>query len=164
MAKAYKKGKRGVGRFVQLPEWLMASGAWASMKPGPRALYVELKRRFTGSNNGQLFLSHRDAAKAISVGRDTVAGYYSELKERGFIVETKGHCLGPNGQGQSATYALSEEPFEGKPATKEFMAWRKQKPRRKTRPSLAGKSNHPCREIQPLHVQRSENPTALGQK
>ena len=163
MAKTHKKGKRGTGQFVQIPEWLQASDAWACMKPGPRALYIELKRRYKGGNNGQLFLSRREAATALNVGRDTVGGYFAELKERGFIVETRGHCLGPSGIGQSATYALTESPVESKPATREFMAWRKQNPRQKTRHSLAGKSNHPCREIQPLDVQMLDNPTALGQ-
>lgn len=139
--KQYKHHKGKVVQFVQLPEWLQASQAWATLKPGPRALYIELKRRFKGGNNGHIFLSHRDAAKALNVGRDTVARYFAELKERGFIVETRGHCLEPNGTGQSATYALSEESLNGQPATKEFMKWKKQKPCRKTRHSLAGKSN-----------------------
>ncbi|MDE9449985.1 hypothetical protein J3R80_05825 [Aliiroseovarius sp. Z3] len=162
MAAPYKGKKKGAGRFVQLPEWLLASEAWQTMKPGPRALYVELKRQYKGGNNGDLFLSHRDAAKALCVGRDTAAGYFSELIERGFVIVTKGHCLGPSGVGQSATYALTEEALDGKPATKDFMAWKKQNPRRKTRHSLAGKSDRGCRKIQPLHDQMSENPTALG--
>ena len=42
-AKTYRKGKRGAGRHVQLPEYLQATPAWADLKPGPRALYIELK-------------------------------------------------------------------------------------------------------------------------
>ena len=64
--KPYKKHKRGAGRHVQLPEWLQSSKAWATLKPGPRALYVELKRRYNGVNNGRIHLSHRDAAKALN--------------------------------------------------------------------------------------------------
>jgi DNA-binding transcriptional MocR family regulator len=164
MAKPFKHKKRGAGRFVQLPEWVLASKAWQDLKPGPRALYVELKRQFKGGNNGEIFLSHRDAAKALNVGRDTVAGYFTGLTGHGFIVETRGHCLGPAGIGQSATYALTEEPLGGAPASKDFMRWQKPKPRRKTRHSLAGKSGHPCRKTQPLPAQMSENPTALDPK
>ena len=125
MAKPYKHRKRGGAIFVQLHEWVQASDAWASLKPGPRALYIELKRRHTGTNNGAIFLSHRDAAKALNVGRDTAANYFTELKERGFIVETRGHCLGPSGKGQSATYALSEERLNEKPASRDFQRWKK---------------------------------------
>jgi len=164
MAKPYKQNKRGTGRFVQLPEWLLTCAAWQDLKPGPRALYVELKRRFNGGNNGQIFLSHRDAAKALYVGRDTVAGYFSALIEHGFIEVTRGHCLGPEGVGQAATYALTEEPLNRSPATKDFMKWQKQKPRRKTRHSLAGKSDIGCRKTQPLSNRMSENPTAFSPK
>lgn len=113
---------------MQLPEWLQASPAWASMKPGPRALYIELKRRYTAYNNGQIFLSHRDAAKELNVGRDTVSGYYQELEARGFINKTRGHHLGRAGIGMATLWALTEYPLDGTPATKDFMSWRKTKP------------------------------------
>ncbi|SLN64103.1 hypothetical protein ROA7450_03380 [Roseovarius albus] len=164
MSKYYKKGKKGAGRFVQLPEWLLSSEAWRTMKPGPRALYIELKRLYNGGNNGAIYLSHRDAAKALAVGRDTVAQYFVGLIERGFIKVTKGHCLGPSGVGQAASYALTEEALNGAAATKEFMSWKKQNPRRKIRHSLAGKSNTPCRKILHSNEQMSENPTAFLQK
>jgi DNA-binding transcriptional MocR family regulator len=156
--KPYKQEKRGVGRHVQLPEWLQASEAWGSLKPGPVALYVALKRRFNGYNNGEIFLSHRDAAKALNVGRDTVAGYFRELIEKGFIVQTRGHCLGPSGIGLAARYALSETPIGSTPATKEFMRWKKQNPSRKSRHSLTGKSSTPCGKTRHSQNQTLENP------
>ena len=162
MAKSYKRGKKGAGRFVQLPEWLLASPAWQDLKPGPRALYIELKRRFNGNNNGEVFLSHRDAAKALNVCRETVAGYYRDLSSHGFIQETRGHCLGPAGVGQSATYVLTEEPLNGTPATKDFMNWKKQKPRRINRHSLAEKPDTVCRKNQPIPVQMSKKSTAFA--
>ncbi|WP_299661696.1 hypothetical protein [uncultured Ruegeria sp.] len=75
MGGAYKVNKRGGPRHVQLMEWLQASQAWATLKPGPRALYVELKRRFNGGNNGEIFLSHRAAAKALNVDRIYGGGF-----------------------------------------------------------------------------------------
>lgn len=122
--KSYKGHKKGAGRHVQLPEYLQATEAWASLKPGPRALYIELKRRYNGSNNGQFFLSQRDAAKALNVTKDTVKGYFNDLTERGFITISQGGHLGPSGIGQAAKYALQEEPLHGKPAVKAFAAWR----------------------------------------
>ena len=160
--KAFRRAKRGSGRHVQLPEWVQATEAWATLPPGPRALYIELKRRYNGFNNGEIFLSHRDAASALNVGRDTVGKYFTELVERGFIIVTRGHCLGPKGIGQAATYALAEETVGSAPATKQFKAWKKQKPRRKIQHSLAGKSDRGCRKIQPLDNQKSENPAALA--
>lgn len=148
-----------------LEEWMLSSEAWKSLKPGPVALYVQLKRRFNGGNNGRIFLSHREAANTLNVGRDTVSRYFNDLIERGFIAVTKGHCLGPEGVGKSAHYRLTEAAYESKPATKDFMNWRqskKQKPHRKIQHPMAGKSNRGCRKNQPSEVQMSENPTAFG--
>jgi DNA-binding transcriptional MocR family regulator len=118
-----KKGK-GAGRHVQLPEWVQASEAWATMKPAPRALYVELKRRFNGSNNGAIILSHRDAAKALNVHRNTIGGLFDTLQERGFIRMTQAPFLGPSGIGRASVWALEEVPLrEGVPATKGFASW-----------------------------------------
>lgn len=134
--KPYKRHKRGAGRHVQLPEYLQASEAWDSLKPGPRALYVELKRRFNGSNNGEIFLSHRDAAKALNAHRNTVCTWFDELQQRGFIRLTTPPHLGPSGIGKASKWALEEMPTaDGKPAGKSFMRWKaKQNPRTKKVP------------------------------
>ncbi len=132
--KPYKRGKKGAGRFVQLTEYMQATAAWRDLKPGPRALYIELKRRFTGSNNGEIYLSHRDAAKALNVHFNTVGGYFAALEEHGFIRMTVGPHLGPSGIGQAAKWALEELPTpDGMPASKGFVTWSpKKKPDTKT--------------------------------
>lgn len=130
----FRKGKKGAGRHVQLPEYLQACESWASLKPGPRALYIELKRRFNGNNNGRIVLGYRDAAEAINVSRNTVGPYFSELEERGLITMTRAPFLGPSGVGQASLWALQEIPTaDGKPATRGFQNWsKKKKPHPKT--------------------------------
>lgn len=129
--KAYKSNKKGAGRHVQLHEWVQASEAWATLRPGPRALYIEIKRRFNGVNNGRIILSHRDAAKAMGIHRNTVGPWFRELEKRGFIRMTQAPHLGPSGVGMTAHWALDEEPCDDlKTAAKRFMSWRqKQNPR-----------------------------------
>lgn len=158
--KSFKKGSSST--FIQIEHWLYDCPAWQSLKPGPRALYLELKRKFNGYNNGAVFLSQRDAGDALNVGRDTIATYYSELVLKGFIIQTIGHCLGPYGIGQATKWALTEHPLNEAPATKEFMRWRKQNPRRKNQHSLAGKFSTPCRKIQHTDNQMPEKPTAFA--
>jgi hypothetical protein len=104
------------------------------MSPGPRALYIELKRRFNGSNNGEIYLSHRDAANALNVHRNTVGPWFRELEQRGFINLAVAPRLGPSGIGTASIWALAELPTpDGKPATKGFMRWCPKKyPRTKT--------------------------------
>lgn len=133
--KPYKRAKRGGGRHVHLSEWLQSSEAWATMKPGPRALYVELRRRFNGANNGDIFLSHREAALALNVNRNTATAYFAELEERGFIRMTVGPHLGPSGIGVASKWALEDEATKDcKPAGKAFMRWKPpEKPRQKNR-------------------------------
>lgn len=46
----YLKG--GGVRHIRLEEWFLREGAWATLPPGPRALYIELKRGFNGVKNG----------------------------------------------------------------------------------------------------------------
>lgn len=133
--KPYRKGKKGAGRHVQLPEYLQQTEAWATLKPGPRALYIELKRRFNGGNNGRIILSHRQAAEALNVHRNTVGAWFTELERRGFIFPTRRAYLGPAGIGQAALWALQELPAinEARPRMG-FREWRtrEQKPRTKT--------------------------------
>lgn len=123
--KIYKRHKTGAGRFVQLPEWVQASDAWATLPTGPRALYIELKRRFNGTNNGAIYLSHRDAAAALNVHRNTVGPWFNALEERGFIYLTQGPHLGPSGIGRASVWGLAEEATpDGRPARKTFMQFK----------------------------------------
>jgi hypothetical protein len=123
--KRYKHNKRGVGRFIQLPEWVQASPAWATLPPGPRALYIELKRRFNGTNNGDIYLSHRDAAAALAVHRNTVGPWFKMLEARGFIFLTCAPHLGPSGIGKASVWGLAEEATpDGRPARKTFMQFK----------------------------------------
>lgn len=119
------------------------------MPPGPRTLYLELKKRFHGFNNGSIYLSHRDAAKVCSVHRNTVGGWFQTLQERGFIVMTKGPHLGPSGVGIAATWALTEYPTnDGKKATMAFKKWKS--PEQK--PCIAGtKTGHGFRTTKATH-------------
>lgn len=132
--KPYKHGKRGGQPFVQLHLWVMKSDAWRSLTPTARALYVELKSRYNGSNNGNVRLSHREAAEALNTHRNTVRRYFTELHEKGFIEMMEGPHLGPSGIGQTAKWLLTEYPgADLKPARKTFMGYGKeQKPRTKS--------------------------------
>ena len=133
MAKTYKHRKRGAGRHVQLSEYLQSTEAWAQMKPGPRALYIAIKRRYNGYNNGRISISHEEAAKEICVSRNTIGPYFKTLIERGFVRVTQKGYLGPEGNGRASLYALTEvQTADKKPATREFARWKKQTPRAKS--------------------------------
>lgn len=116
-----KKDKRGnTANFCKLDNWVFDHPSYRSLKVGPRALLWELIRLYNGYNNGRIFLSHRDAANRLCCNRNTVSDYYRQLEEAGFLVKTKGHCLGPSGVGQANHYALSHLGVDGKRPTLEF--------------------------------------------
>jgi len=152
--KPYKGHKKGAGRHVQLPEWVQSSEAWGALKPGPRALYIEIKRRFNGSNNGRIILSHREAAKSLSVHRNTVGPWFDALEERGFIRMTQAPHLGPSGVGQTSHWALEELPCDDmKSAPKRFMSWRKkQNPRTENRTGRHKKQDTKCGDAPETNV------------
>ena len=160
--KKFKKGNNPP--FVMIEHWILDTEAWGSLKPAPRALYFELKRSFKGFNNGKLFLSQRDASEKLNIGRDTVSRYFKELIDKGLLIETQGHCLGSEGHGKATHYALTELPLNQKPATKEFVRWKKTKSLQENPTWVARKSNIGGRKIQPFSKGVLENTTAFGQK
>ncbi len=114
-----------------MSEWVQASEAWATLPSGPRALYIELKRRFNGTNNGAIYLSHRNATAALNVHRNTVSQWFNALEERGLIFMTQGLHLGPSGIGRASVWGLAEEATpDGRLARKTFMQFKN--PRIKT--------------------------------
>lgn len=80
-----KTRKQKAGRFVALPHALLNSDAWKDLTPDARCIFIELKRRYNGKNNGSIGLSYRDAAKSFKGGKDTARTRLRELHEHGFI-------------------------------------------------------------------------------
>src|SRR4051794_25543835 len=59
--------------FVPLLLGTMDAPAWRMLSPSARCLYITLKRRDTGRNNGDIFIGQRKAAKEMNLSRPTVA-------------------------------------------------------------------------------------------
>ena len=128
------KGSEG-GRFVALRHWIMDRPAYRHLSPAARALYIELKRGFNGSNNGRIALSYRDAAVALNMHRNSVGKLFRELQNLGFIIPAVPHHLGPDGVGKTTLWILTEEGVNGQRPTMDFAKWsesEKQNPRTKT--------------------------------
>ena len=120
MAKGYKKKKRGSARFVQLHHAYLDCQTRAGLSVGARAVLVELLRRYTGANNGRLYLPTREAAERLNIHRTTVSRYFSELESAGFIVATKAAALGLDGTGRATEWRLTHLPCDGRAPTRDF--------------------------------------------
>lgn len=119
-----QKGRSiGGTRFVMLEHWLLKTEAWRGMGPVPRALYVELAQRYNGSNNGEISMSTREAARLIHAAKDTVTKGFRELEEKGFV--RKGRCGSFHWKTRHATtWVLTEHPMDDAEPTREFASWR----------------------------------------
>lgn len=113
-------------KHVRLYRWLLKSEAWRTLKPGPKALLIELYGLYNGDNNGELFLSEREAAKRINLSKLTARRYFEELTIRGFI---KPHHKGAfNVKAPIATtWILTEFDYNNNRGTKDFMKWPEEK-------------------------------------
>jgi hypothetical protein len=127
MSKHQKKG--GLPRYVMLFHWMLKSEAWMDLGAPARAIYVELERRYNGSNNGLIHYSAREAARDVKIGKGTAARAFRELQAHGFIdVEKIGafHCKVRHASEYRLT--IYDSNVEGlsvaeKLATKDFMRW-----------------------------------------
>ena len=78
MRHTLKRGlsKKGVvetkERFVKLSYPLLASEAWRWLKPQIKAVYIELRRRYNGSNNGTIALSIGDAPERLKASKSNI--------------------------------------------------------------------------------------------
>ncbi len=112
----------GDSKHVRLHRWLLKSAAWRSLSLAARCLLIELYDLFNGENNGEIFLSVRQAALRIDTGKDRAHAAFRELADRGFI---RPHQRGSfNYKARHATqWVLTEFSFAGQLPTKDFMRW-----------------------------------------
>lgn len=104
---------------------MMESAAWRSLSAAERVVYIEVRRRYNGKNNGWIALSVRDAAARCNINKDTASKAFATLQARGFI-----ECVTPGGFSRKVRHAtewrLLDERCDktGAMPTKAFMRWR----------------------------------------
>ncbi len=91
-----------------LPYAMARSPALRSLSGAALKVWVELRCRFNGRNNGQISLGWDEAARLLGLGKSTVGRVFAELEAKGFIVMTKrGHWYGR----QATTWAKDSNRF-----------------------------------------------------
>lgn len=117
-----RKKKRG-DAHVRLHAWVMNTPAWQSLTVGPRALLVELYGLYNGTNNGDLFLSEREAAARLHAAPNTVSKWFEMLETRGFIkVSEKG--VFSRKTRHATSWILTEFAVDNQLPNKDFARWR----------------------------------------
>jgi hypothetical protein len=84
-----KHSRNKAPRHVMIFHHLMDSQAWKSLGAVPRAVYLDMAKRYHGSNNGRIGYSIRCAVQELQIGNATAKRALDDLQDRGFIVATK---------------------------------------------------------------------------
>lgn len=158
MSKRPRKSRRpnakgrseGTSRHVRLHLWLLNSVAYFSLSVGARALLVEYYALYYGRNNGELFLSVREAARRLGCSNNYAAKCIAELCDRGFI---RPHRLGGFNmksaarRGAATCWVLTEFPLGNALAgTKDFMRWQ---PAPGSRPKIIRRYRQKVQSVSP---------------
>jgi hypothetical protein len=120
-----KRKRQSKGPYVGVPTAIMNATAWRAMSPEGRLLWIELRSRVRndGLNNGKIFRSCRDAAKALGLHKDTIARRYAENEHFGFLRKTAEGFLGSAGRGIAAKYRFTDLAYGTLPPTRDFEKW-----------------------------------------
>jgi hypothetical protein len=121
-----RKGNGGA-RFVQLFHWMLKMPVWHSLSPRAVVAYLELARRYDGTNNGSLHLSARELAQAWNWSKGAASYAIKELVEKGFIEITRASGFNvKDRKRQAAEYRLTACFCDRtrRSASKTFTKWR----------------------------------------
>jgi hypothetical protein len=103
----------------------MDSPAWKSLPGNARALYIDIARRYNGSNNGRISYSVREAVQ-LRISKSTAVCLLNILQARGFIIRTKRGAFSLKTTKDASEWQITEFDSDHPPAhaTKDFMRWR----------------------------------------
>ncbi len=88
-------------KFAYLPQAVVESAAYASLRTRAAVLLSLIAARYNGHNNGDLSLTYNEMHDRWGWARDTTARAYAELQEHGLLVQTR-----KGGQNRCSLYAL----------------------------------------------------------
>lgn len=110
--------------FVQLHLFMLDSLAWLQLTVYARSAYVELARRYNGSNNGSIGFSSRTLAERLRCSKDTAAKALRELEDAGFIDTVRfGTFVQKNRKASEYRLNAFRCDLSGHPPSKKFMAF-----------------------------------------
>ncbi|WP_339634558.1 hypothetical protein [uncultured Sneathiella sp.] len=119
--KVLSNGRNKNDQFVPLPYAMVNSEAWLTLRPASIKVYIELRSKFNGGNNGELSLAYANARKKLHLGNSTIAAAFEELEARGFIDLTKeGHWYGR----KASEWRATDRSYKGHPPTNDWRKWK----------------------------------------
>tara|TARA_R110001599_G_scaffold49279_28_gene141018 strand:- start:3261 stop:3791 length:531 start_codon:yes stop_codon:yes gene_type:complete len=160
-----KRGRKGInatgrtkgdGQFLAIPYSMAHSEAFRSLSGPALKVWIELRTQFNGHNNGQVSLSFQRAADLLGMSKSTVGRAFKELEEKGFAkLRKRGQWYGR----QAAEYTLTDVPYCGHAASRDWQKWRKS-PGSKNKASVPRR--HRPRRNGPSEYRQNMSPSRAG--
>jgi len=90
MSRRSRKGTKYRHSFVMLPRRMLNDSQWKNLSPAAKLLYIHLKAKYNGINNGsiRLYYSELQGIKGIS-SPSTISKAIKELEEKRWIRRAK---------------------------------------------------------------------------
>lgn len=121
------KSKKGGARFIAIYYWELELAAYKHLSNNSRALLIEFRKLYNGSNNGKIAMSVRQAASSLNVCKDTASKALTELQKKGWIVLTEKGSFNQKTNKTASLWRITNQPIGlgvDVPATKEYAQWR----------------------------------------
>lgn len=133
------KGRnKGEGQYMPLPYNLTRSAAFRRLSGNALKVFIEIRSRFNGANNGRLSLSFQDAADLLGMSKSSVKRAFDELVEKGFLKKRReGQWYGR----LAAEYILTTEGHDGHLATNDWKRWTQPRHRKSKNPAPRRRAN-----------------------
>jgi len=150
-------GRNDTEQYFPLTYSMARSVAWRSLSGPAVKIFLELRCRFSGGNNGDLSLSLDEASRLLGIGKATAKRALAELVEKGFIVLThRGRFTGR----KAATYRVTDRSHNGMPPTNDWRHWRS------VNPASGPSQNHKAPFAVPMRTTKTpcgplQNPSGL---
>ena len=115
-------------RTVRFEYWEIESPAFKALSADATRVYLHMRHRYNGSNNGRIPYSHRDAAKDLHAGGGWRRGSnalaelqhfgFTKCRQRGEPGAPTADALRPASEWQVTVYE-----YRGHPPSKDFLRW-----------------------------------------
>ena len=115
-------GRNDTEQYIKIPYTMIRHHAWRSLSPPAIKVWIELRSRFNGRNNGDLSLGLDEGARLLGMSKSTVSRALKELADKGFTKMTK---LGRWCGRMATTWAVTDRPLKGNLATRNWLNWRR---------------------------------------
>src|SRR5262252_736461 len=108
-------------QFFALSYAMARSPAFRSLSGAAVKVFLEVRTRFHGANNGELTLSLDEAARLLGIGKGTAQRAFAELVEKGFLrMMRKGQWAGR----RATAWRTTDKSCAREPPTNDWKAWR----------------------------------------